>query len=81
MESVRVRDMIFSEAYVQIFDLLDDCIIVVDVDGKIVLYNKASELLDEMDRKNVIGRHMGDVFQIGEYTGITLKTLQTKKPM
>lgn len=79
MESVRVRDMIFSEAYVQIFDLLDDCIIVVDVDGKIVLYNKASELLDEMDRKNVIGRHMGDVFQIGEYTGITLKTLQTKK--
>ena len=51
MDYIKVKDMEFAEAYKQIFDLLDDCIFVVDVEGRIVLYNKANELLDGLNRE------------------------------
>lgn len=79
MEYIKVKNMEFADAYIQMFDLLDDCIIVVDVEGKIILYNRASELLDGLDREEVIGKHMLDCFKIDKYTSITLKTLESKK--
>lgn len=79
MDYIKVNDMEFAEAYIQIFDLLDDCIIVVDIEGKIVLYNRANEILDGLDREDVIGKHMLDCFDIDKYTSITLKTLKSKE--
>lgn len=63
MDYIKVKNMEFAEAYKQIFDLLDDCIFVVDVEGRIVLYNKANELLDGLNRDKVIGKHMLDCFK------------------
>lgn len=80
MSIVKVKDMIFADAYIQIFDLLDDCVMVVDAEGEIVLYNKASEKLDGLSKKNVIGKHLLECFKIERYYSSTLKALKSKKP-
>lgn len=77
---VKVKDMIFADAYIQMFDLLDDCVMVVDAEGKIVLYNKASEKLDGLNRKNVIGKHLLECFKIERFHSSTLRALKSKKP-
>ena len=78
MEFIKVRDIDFADAYIQIFDLLDDGIMVVDMEGKLVVYNRASEELDNLKREDVKGKHIRDCFKIDNYAGITLKTLETK---
>ena len=79
MEFISVRDIEFADAYIQIFDLLDDGIIVIDMEGKIVVYNRASEELDKLSRDYVIGKHIKDCFKTKNYTSITLETLRTGK--
>lgn len=79
MKFIKVENMKFADAYIQIFDLLDDCIFVVDTKGEIVLYNRANELLDGLDRQDVIGKHMLDCFKVNRYTSSTLQVLETKK--
>lgn len=79
MEFISVRDIEFADAYIQIFDLLDDGIIVIDMEGKIVVYNRASEELDKLSKDYVIGKHITDCFKITAYTSITLETLKTGK--
>lgn len=76
---IKVRDIEFADAYIQIFDLLDDGIMVVDTEGKLVIYNRASEELDKLSRKYVIGKHIKDCFKTENYTSITLETLKTGK--
>lgn len=79
MDFIKVKDIDFADAYIQIFNLLDDGIIVVDMEGNIVVYNKASEELDKLKREDVIGKDIRDCFEINNYTSITLQTLETKK--
>ncbi len=79
MDFIKVKDIDFADAYIQIFNLLDDGIIVVDMEGNIVVYNKASEELDKLKREDVIGKDIRDCFEINNYTSITLQTLATKK--
>lgn len=79
MDFIKVEDIHFAEAYIQIFDLLDDGIIVVDNEGVIVVYNRASEELDGLKREDVIGKHMRECFRMENYTSLTLETLNTKK--
>lgn len=79
MDFIRVKDIHFADAYIQIFDLLDDGIMVVDMDGKLVVYNRASEELDKLNREHVIGKHIRECFRMEGYTSLTLKTLETKK--
>jgi len=75
MNSVKVKDMTFSDAYIQIFNLLDDCVFVIDIEGKIVLYNKASEKLDEMSKDDVLEKRFQDCFKIDKQKSSTLRTL------
>lgn len=79
LKFIKVRDIDFADAYIQIFDLLDDGIMVVDMEGKLVIYNRASEELDKLPRNYVIGKHIKDCFKTENYTSITLETLKTGK--
>lgn len=79
LKYIRVRDLNFADAYIQIFDLLDDGIMVIDLEGKLVVYNRASEELDRLSRENVIGKHIEDCFKTDTYAGISLETLKTGK--
>ena len=79
MNIVKVKDMTFAGAYIQIFNLLDDCVFVIDIEGKIVLYNKASEKLDGMKKEDVIGKYFHEIYKIEEQISSTLRTLKNKK--
>lgn len=81
MNFIKVKDIHFADAYIQIFDLLDDGIMVVDMDGKLVVYNKASEELDKLPREDVIGKHIQDCFETESHASITLEVLKTQKPL
>src|SRR5699024_10710863 len=76
---IKVKDIHFADAYIQIFDLLDDGIMVVDMEGKLVVYNEASEKLDKLSKEDVIGKHIQDCFQTESHTSITLEVLKTRK--
>nr|WP_300003010.1 sigma 54-interacting transcriptional regulator [Tissierella sp.] len=79
MDFIKVKDIDFADAYIQIFDLLDDGIMVVDMEGKLVVYNRSSEELDKLKREDVIGKHIQECFKTSNYSSVTLKTLETKK--
>ncbi|HLR21172.1 MAG TPA: sigma 54-interacting transcriptional regulator, partial [Tissierellaceae bacterium] len=76
-----MKDIHFADAYIQIFDLLDDGIMVVDMEGKLVVYNEASEKLDKLSKEDVIGKHIQDCFQTESHTSITLEVLKTRKSL
>ena len=79
LKYIKVRDLNFADAYIQIFDLLDDGIMVIDLEGKLVVYNRASEELDKLSREDVIGKHIEECFKTDTYAGISLETLKTGK--
>lgn len=76
---INIQNMEFAEAYVEMFDLLDDCILVVDMEGRIVLLNKASEDLDEVSREDVIGAKLDQVYVSERYHSATMACLNHKK--
>ncbi|NTW04578.1 MAG: sigma 54-interacting transcriptional regulator [Peptococcaceae bacterium] len=76
-----VDDLILSKNLQVILDLLDECIMIVDKQGKIIFYNQANEKLDNLKREDIIGRHLTECFNIVEHTSATLQVLSKKKPV
>ncbi len=76
-----VDDIIFSKTLQVILDLLDECIMVVDKQGKIIFYNQANEKLDNQKREDIIGRHFTECFSIIDHTSVTLQVLSKKMPV
>ncbi len=56
-------------------------VMIVDKHGKIVLFNRANEELDNLKREDVIGRHITEVFQLDEQNSANLRVLKDKKPV
>ncbi|MDO5718439.1 MAG: sigma 54-interacting transcriptional regulator [Tissierellia bacterium] len=79
MDYIDVMDMEFAKAYVQMFDLIDDCIFVVDMNSKILLFNKASEMLDDVKREDVLGKTLEEVYISERYNSATMECLKTKE--
>lgn len=79
MNEIYIKNMMFENAYVQMFDLLDDCIIVVDKKENIILINKATEALDEINRHEVIGGKFSEIYKANNCSSSTLKCLSTGK--
>lgn len=81
MKGIKIKDMYFADAYLQMFDLLDDCIIIIDKDEKIIFMNKASESLDKLNRDEVIGKKYREVYKVNVHSSSTLKCLNSKEPV
>ncbi|WP_432666954.1 sigma 54-interacting transcriptional regulator [Wukongibacter baidiensis] len=64
-----------------IVDNISEGIVCADTDGKIFIYNKASENLEGLSRKDVLGRKNTDVYRITDETSEFVKVLQTGKPL
>lgn len=79
MNEIHIKNMTFENAYIQMFDLLDDCIIVIDKNEEIVLINKATEALDEINRYEVIGKKFTDIYKANNCSSSTLKCLSSGK--
>lgn len=79
MNYVNIVNMEFADAYIQMFDLIDDCILAVDMENRILLFNRASEILDEVKREDVIGRTLDEVYVSERYKSATIECLKTEK--
>ncbi len=79
MNYIKVNDLDFPEAYVQMFDLLDECILIVDIKGRIVLINSATEELDEISREETIGQYIDQVYTPDRYISATSTALEERR--
>jgi arginine utilization regulatory protein len=67
-----------SEWFPAILDTMDEGIHVVDAKGVTVVYNRAASMLDGVDPRDVIGRHVLEAFpSLGEETSTLLQVLFT----
>ena len=51
-----------SQSAEEFFDSLSDGIIISDKNGKIIVYNRAKEIQENRDRKNMLGKYTWDAY-------------------
>src|SRR5699024_6626264 len=61
----------------KILEHIDSGVILSDPDGYISLYNHAHALLDGFDQKDVLGKHLSQIYPFEHHTEV----LKSKKPM
>ncbi|MBU1340643.1 MAG: sigma 54-interacting transcriptional regulator [Proteobacteria bacterium] len=75
-----LQDLDNSE-YLSIFDDFSDGVLVTNVDGVIVYYNRAMSRIDELSPDNVISRKVTDVYDLDDATSIIMQCLAKRKPI
>lgn len=65
----------------KMIDSIDEAIIGCDKDGYINIYNSANERREKMDRKQVLNRHVDDVYDFHGGDSLLLKAIKGKKPI
>lgn len=58
-----------------------DGIHAVDMDGNMILYNKAQGKIDCLNPEEVLGKHATEIYALDENTSLLLKVLRTKQPI
>ena len=76
-----VDDLMLSKTLQVVLDLLDECILIVNKQGNIIFYNRASEELDNLKREDVIGHHITECYKLNDQTSATLQVLIKKLPV
>lgn len=72
----------YFDSLIQAIDLIGDGIHIIDAGGKIVYYNSAAKLLDEIDVDKAIGRHILEVYPSLTFdTSTLLSVMKTGKPI
>lgn len=79
MREIEVNDLEFSKTYRDMFDLIDEGILVVDMETNIVLFNRASEKLDELKKEEVIGKTLKEAYESEKYISATRECLDTRE--
>lgn len=69
------------DIYEQIFDKLNDGILVSNREGKIVLYNRAQEKLENLKRNDVINKYLWDVYKINAETSEHRQVMHSQIPI
>lgn len=73
---------VLNLASVEIFDAIEEGIHIVDHTGKTILYNKAIEEIEGLSQKQVVGKHLLDIFPDWTKENSTLLTvLSSGKPI
>lgn len=55
--------MKYTELFEMLFDNVDIGLIIADVDGTLVYYNKAQSMIDKIEIDDAIGRKMYEVYK------------------
>lgn len=73
---------VLNLASIEIFDAIEEGIHIVDHTGKTILYNKAIEEIEGLSQKQVVGKHLLDIFPDWTKENSTLLTvLSSGKPI
>jgi arginine utilization regulatory protein len=65
----------------KIIDSIDEAIIGCDKNGFVNIYNSANERREKMDRKNVLGRHVDEVYDFHSGKSLMMRAITEKKPI
>lgn len=77
-EEVRNQKLQLLDAIV---DSISEGVIASNPEGKIVLYNKWLEMLEGRERKEILGKHITEVYDVTPETSEQLTVLETGKPI
>jgi len=75
------KDELLRKMYETVIRTLSDGIQIIDTKGKIRICNDAQGNLDGFFPKEVIGKHIKNVYKVNDETSLLLKALITKKPI
>ena len=64
--------------FISVLDSFDDGVIIADCQGKILYYNHAQALIDDLDRTKVIGRKVTDIYQLSGETSLIMHCIRTR---
>ena len=67
--------------YLSVFDCFSDGVIVTNIDGIIVYYNRAMSRIDELHPDNAISRKVTDVYDLDDSSSIIMQCLAKQKPI
>ena len=67
--------------YLSIFDDFSEGVLVTNIKGVIVYYNRAMSLIDELPPCNVISSKLTDIYELDETTSVIMQCLAKQKPI
>ncbi len=70
-----------SEIYEAALDCVSEGIQVYDKTGHLIFCNKFNEKIEKMNRENIIGKHLIDIYDLKEDFSTTLNTIKSKMPV
>ncbi|WP_066506311.1 sigma-54 interaction domain-containing protein [Abyssisolibacter fermentans] len=77
-----MKDLFFRENIFEILDYMDEGIHIIDNKGKSVYYNKAAQRLDGINKDDVKGKHILDIYpSLSDETSTLLKVINTREPV
>lgn len=71
------RYTLFFEA----LNLVSEGVSIIDVDGYLLFFNQAAEILEELSAKDIVGQHIKDVYYLDDKTSLALECLVTGHPV
>lgn len=77
-----MRDLFFRENMVDILDYLEEGLHIIDTTGKIIYYNEFAQIIDGVDPKKALGRHLIDIYpSLNEESSTLLTVIRTGVPI
>lgn len=65
----------------QALDFVSEGVGIIDAEGRIIFLNRAAEVLEELSRTDVLGRHLKEIYRLSEDTSLQLETLKSGRPI
>jgi arginine utilization regulatory protein len=81
MEKIKLQNVLSQAQFENVIDSIDEAIAGCDKMGYINLYNRANERRENVNRKDVLNRHIEDVYDLHGHGSLLLEAIQTKKPV
>lgn len=67
--------------FISVLDRFDDGVIIADCNGKILYYNQAQALIDDLDQEKVLGKKVTDIYQLSGDTSLIMHCIRNKSPV
>ncbi len=67
--------------FVSVLNHFDDGVIIADCNGRILYYNQAQALIDDLDPEKVIGSNVTDIYQLSGDTSLIMHCIHSQSPV
>lgn len=80
MKNLDLMDERYSLFY-EALNLVSESVSIIDVNGRLIFFNQAAEILEELSSKDILGKHIKEVYHLNEKTSLTLECLLSGHPV